>query len=172
MGTYLGVALGEKVPAGGLFEAICDDGGERKVDLWDQGRGTNSTGGSGPLWLLCMPSRLRLGSTDSRSPCGWSRWFSHDYNTGDLGRVPFLFLYLNTQTVGVPSVSARSFQSQGGLAPFWHGHTPVLSLMGTRDQQDADTLPYLSALACPPTWHTNPQKSRLTSIREAHTLDD
>lgn len=89
MGTYLGVALGEKVPAGGLFEAICDDEDERKVDLWDQGRGTNSTGGSGPLWLLCMPSRLRLGSTDSRSPCGWSRWFSHDYNTGDLGRVPF-----------------------------------------------------------------------------------
>lgn len=34
MGTYFGVALGEKVPAGGLFEAICDDENERKADLW------------------------------------------------------------------------------------------------------------------------------------------
>jgi hypothetical protein len=34
MGTYLGVALGEKVPAGGLFEAIGDDEDERKAGLW------------------------------------------------------------------------------------------------------------------------------------------
>ena len=40
---------------------------------------------------------------------------------------------------------------------------------GIRDQQDADTLPFYS-LACPQTWHPNPQKSRLTSIKEEHTL--
>jgi hypothetical protein len=34
MGTYLGVALGEKVPPGGLFEAIGDDEDGKKVYLW------------------------------------------------------------------------------------------------------------------------------------------
>ena len=36
MGTYFGVALGEKVPAGGLFEAIYDDVDKRKVYLRDR----------------------------------------------------------------------------------------------------------------------------------------
>ena len=33
MGTYLGVALGEKVAPGGLFEAIGEDENERKAAL-------------------------------------------------------------------------------------------------------------------------------------------
>ena len=34
MGTYLGVALGEKAALGGLFEAIIEDKNERKGTLW------------------------------------------------------------------------------------------------------------------------------------------
>ena len=36
--TYLGVALGEKVAPGGLFEAICEDENKRKVTLSDEWR--------------------------------------------------------------------------------------------------------------------------------------
>ena len=58
-GTYLGVALGEKVAPGGLFEAICDDEDERKANLFGEWRWRDSTGGGGigslmGLWLMSV----------------------------------------------------------------------------------------------------------------------
>ena len=94
-----------------------------------------------------------------------------------------LSLYpLNFQTLdcGRTIRGTRSFQSQlararivgtGRGAILARAH-PGPGTHGIRDQQDVATLPYLLpyySLACPPTWHTNPQKSRLTSIREVHT---